>query len=164
YRRAGVNVGLGTDSYPFNMLEEMRESLICSRVTAGTVFDLDTATLYDVATTGGARALGRDDIGRIAVGAKADLVLVDLSVPNMQPVYDPLRNLIHCAADRAVRDVFVDGHNIVRNGKVMTLDVEGAVRQLQDAQKRACRAAEQADPQRRSLTRLAPLSLPLCRP
>jgi cytosine/adenosine deaminase-related metal-dependent hydrolase len=88
-------------------------------------------------------------------------MLVDLSIPTMQPVHDPLRNLIHCAADRAVRDVFVDGRNIVRDGKVMTLDVEGAVRQLQDAQKRACRSAEQADPQRRSLKTLAPLSLPL---
>jgi cytosine/adenosine deaminase-related metal-dependent hydrolase len=161
YRRAGVNVGLGTDSYPFNMLEEMREALICSRVTAGSVFDLDTGTLFDIATTGGARALGRDDIGRIAVGAKADLVLVDLDAPTMQPVHDPLRNLIHCAAERAVRDVFVDGAAVLRDRKVLTLDVEGAVRQLQDAQRRACRAAEQGDPQRRPLAKLAPLSLPL---
>ncbi len=161
YRRAGVNVGLGTDSYPFNMLEEMREALICSRVTAGSVFDLDTGTLFDIATTGGARALGRDDIGRITVGAKADLVLVDLDAPTMQPVHDPLRNLIHCAAERAVRDVFVDGAAVVRDRKVLTLDVEGAVRQLQDAQRRACRVAEQGDPQRRPLTKLAPLSLPL---
>jgi cytosine/adenosine deaminase-related metal-dependent hydrolase len=161
YRRAGVNVGLGTDSYPFNMLEEMREALICSRVTAGSVFDLDTGTLFDIATTGGAKALGRDDLGRITVGAKADLVLIDLDVPTMQPVHDPLRNLIHCAAERAVRDVFIDGQQVVRNGRVTTLDVEGAVRQLQEAQRRACRTAEQADPQRRPLARLAPLSLPL---
>ncbi|WP_293864585.1 amidohydrolase family protein [uncultured Alsobacter sp.] len=161
YRRAGVNVGLGTDSYPFNMLEEMREALICSRVTAGSVFDLDTGTLFDVATTGGAKALGRNDIGRIAVGAKADLVLVDLDEPTMQPVHDPLRNLVHCAAERAVRDVFVDGRPVVRDRRVTTLDVEGAVRQLQDAQKRACRVAEQADPQLRPLAALAPLSLRL---
>ena len=159
YRRAGVNVGLGTDSYPFNMLEEMREALICSRVAAGSVFDLDTGTLFDIATTGGARALGRDDIGRIAVGAKADLVLVDLDQPTMQPVHDPLRNLIHCAAERAVRDVFIDGQQVVRDHRVLTLDVDGAVRQLQDAQKRACRVAEQSDPQRRPLAKLAPVPL-----
>lgn len=161
YRRAGVNVGLGTDSYPFNMLEEMREALICSRVTAGSVFDLDTGTLFDIATTGGAKALGRDDIGRIAIGARADLVLVDLDQPTMQPVHDPLRNLIHCAAERAVRDVFIDGQQVVRDHRVLTLDVEGAVRQLQDAQKRACRVAEQGDPQRRSLAKLAPMSFPI---
>lgn len=161
YRRAGVNVGLGTDSYPFNMLEEMREALICSRVTAGSVFDLDTGSLFDIATTGGAKALGRSDIGRITVGAKADLVLVDLAHPAMQPVHDPLRNLLHCAAERAVRHVFVDGAQIVREGRVTTLDVDGAVRQLQDAQRRACRVAEQNDPQRRTMAQLAPLSLPL---
>ncbi len=153
--------GSGPTVIPFNMLEEMREALICSRVTAGSVFDLDTGTLFDIATMGGARALGRTDIGRIAVGAKADLVLVDLDTPTMQPVHDPLRNLIHCAAERAVRAVFVDGAWILRDGKVMTLDVEGAVRQLQDAQRRACRAAEKGDPQRRPLAKLAPLSLPL---
>ncbi len=60
-----------------------------------------------------------------------------------------------------MRDVFVDGEGILRDRKVMTLDVEGAVRQLQDAQRRACRAAEQGDPQRRPLAKLAPLSLPL---
>ena len=109
YRRAGVNVGIGTDSYPFNMLEEMREALICSRVAGKSVFDLDTAGVLSAATIGGATALRRDDIGRLAVGAKADLTLVDLSHPAMQPVHDPLRNLLHCAAERAVRDVYVDG-------------------------------------------------------
>lgn len=164
YRRAGVNVGLGTDSYPFNMIEEMREALICSRVSAGSVFDLDTGTLFDIATTGGAKALGRADIGHLSVGAKADLVLVDLAHPAMQPVHDPLRNLIHCAAERAITDVFVDGAAIVRDRAVLNLDVDGAVRLLQDAQKRACARAETADPRRRSFAALSPLSLPLSLP
>src|SRR5918993_668888 len=78
YRRAGVNVGLGTDSYPFNMLEEMREAIICSRIAGRNVFDLDTAGLFSAATIGGATALGRSDLGRLAPGARADLALVDL--------------------------------------------------------------------------------------
>ncbi|WP_262298375.1 amidohydrolase family protein [Microvirga sesbaniae] len=163
YRRAGVNVGLGTDSYPFNMLEEMREALICSRVAGRSVFDLDTGGLLSAATTGGARALGRSDIGRLAVGAKADLSLVDLSHPAMQPVHDPLRNLIHCAAERAIRDVYVDGHAVVKDRRIVRLDYDGAVRELRDAQKRACRRAERDDPQGRPLAVLAPPSLPLAR-
>jgi 5-methylthioadenosine/S-adenosylhomocysteine deaminase len=159
YRRAGVNVGIGTDSYPFNMLEEMREAMICSRVAGRNVFDLDTATLFSAATSGGARALGRTDIGRLAEGAKADLVLVDLNHPAMQPVHDPLRNLIHCAAERAVRNVYVDGRAVVKDGRVVHLDRDGAVRELQDAQQRACRRAEANDPRRRSLRELAPHSL-----
>lgn len=161
YRRAGVNVGLGTDSYPFNMLEEMREALICSRVSGRSVFDLDTGGLFSAATTGGATALGRNDIGRLAPGAKADLALVDLSHPAMQPVHDPLRNLIHCAAERAIRDLYVDGRAIVKDRRVMNLDYDGAVRELRDAQKRASKRAERDDPQGRSLAALAPYSLPL---
>jgi cytosine/adenosine deaminase-related metal-dependent hydrolase len=163
YRRAGVNVGIGTDSYPFNMLEELREALICSRVSGRSVFDLDTGGLFSAATIGGAKALGRDDIGRLKSGAKADLVLVDLSHPAMQPIHDPLRNLIHCAAERAIRDVYVDGQAVVKDRRVVKLDYDGAVRELQDAQKRACRRAEQDDPQGRSLPSLAPFSLPLVR-
>jgi cytosine/adenosine deaminase-related metal-dependent hydrolase len=161
YRRAGVNVGIGTDSYPFNMLEELREALICSRVAGRSVFDLDTGGLFSAATTGGAKALGRSDLGRLAAGAKADLSLVDLSHPAMQPVHDPLRNLIHCAAERAIRDVYVDGQAVVKNHRIAHLDYEGAVRELQDVQRRACRRAEEADPQGRPLSVLAPYSLPL---
>jgi cytosine/adenosine deaminase-related metal-dependent hydrolase len=161
YRRAGVNVGLGTDSYPFNMLEEMREAMICSRIAGRSVFDLDTAGLFSAATTGGAKALGRDDLGRLSPGAKADLVLVDLNHPAMQPLHDPLRNLVHCAAERAVRDVYVDGKAILKDRHIVNLDYDGAVRELQDAQRRACRRAEKNDPQGRSFTALAPYSLPL---
>ena len=161
YRRAGVNVGLGTDSYPFNMLEEMREAMICSRIAGRSVFDLDTAGLFSAATTCGAKALGRDDLGRLSPGAKADLVLVDLNHPAMQPVHDPLRNLVHCAAERAVRDVYVDGKAILKDRHIVNLDYDGAVRELQDAQRRACRRAEKDDPQGRSFAALAPFSLPL---
>jgi cytosine/adenosine deaminase-related metal-dependent hydrolase len=161
YLRAGVNVGIGTDSYPFNMLEEMREAMICSRIAGRSVFDLNTSGLFSAATTGGAKALGRSDIGRLAPGAKADLALVDLSHPAMQPIHDPLRNLIHCAAERAIRDVYVDGQVVVKDHRVANLDYDGAVRELQDAQRRASRRAEREDPQGRPLATLAPYSLPL---
>jgi cytosine/adenosine deaminase-related metal-dependent hydrolase len=163
YRRTGVNVGIGTDSYPFNMLEELREALILSRVSGRSVFDLDTGSLFAAATTGGAIALGRSDLGRLASGTKADIVLVDLSHPAMQPIHDPLRNLIHCAAERAIRDVYVDGQAVLKDRRVVNLDYAGAVRELQDAQRRACRRAERDDPQGRPLSTLAPYSLPLAR-
>ncbi|NTS33212.1 amidohydrolase family protein [Phyllobacterium sp. BT25] len=136
YQRAGVTIGIGTDSYPFNMLEEMRQALICARIAGRNFAEIDTQGVFNAATIGGAKALGRDDIGRLEVGAKADLVLIDIATPGMQPVHDPLRNLLHCAAERAVRDVFVDGSAVVRNHAVANLDYEGAVRELQDAQKR----------------------------
>ncbi len=78
YLEAGVNMGIGTDTYPHNMLDEMRNAATIARAVAGTVDDLNTSDIFDAATIGGAKALRRDDLGRLAPGAKADLVLVDL--------------------------------------------------------------------------------------
>ncbi|MCA0278050.1 MAG: amidohydrolase family protein, partial [Proteobacteria bacterium] len=161
YRRAGVNVAIGTDSYPFNMLEEMRQALICSRLGGKSVFDLTTSDIFDAATLAGARALGRNDIGRLSVGAKADLVVIDLDTPSMRPVYDPLRSLLHCAAERAVERVYVDGQLTVDKGKPTQLDYDGAVREIQALQDWACARAGMNDPRSRSIGELAPKSLPV---
>ena len=163
YRRAGVNVGIGTDSYPFNMLEEMRQALICSRLGGKSVFDITTGDVFDAATLAGARALGRSDIGRLAVGAKADLVVIDLDTPTMRPVYDPLRSLLHCAAERAVERVFVDGRCVVENGKPSFIDYDGAIHELQQLQDFACAKAGGLDSKGRDISAMAPLSLPLGR-
>ena len=159
YRRAGVNVGMGTDSYPYNMLEEMRRALICSRIAGKSVFDLKTSDVFEMATLAGAKALGRNDIGRIAVGAKPDFSLVDLRHPAMQPIHDPLRNLLHCAAERAVEAVYVDGRCIARNGRPTELDYDGAVEVVRDAIKFTLERIPANDPHGRSLAELAPLSL-----
>ena len=123
YLDAGINIGIGTDCSPHNMIEEMRTAAIMARVTDENMFALTTTQVFEAATVGGARALGRDDIGRLAPGANtADIVLIDLTEPSMQPVYDPIRCLIYTAADRAVRDVYVDGVKVVESGEVLTLD------------------------------------------
>jgi len=163
YRRAGVNVAIGTDSYPFNMLDEMRQALICSRLASGSVFDLSTSDVFEAATLAGARALGRSDIGRLSVGSKADLLVIDLDAPSMRPVYDPLRNLLHCAAERAIERVYVDGHMVVDCGKPTGIDYDGAVREMQSLQDWACARAGLHDPRGRRIGELAPKTLPVLR-
>ena len=137
YRSAGINLGIGTDTYPHNMLEELRFALLLGRITARKVEGTRSRDVFEAATIGGAKALGRDDIGRLAPGAKADLVLVDLTNPTMMPVRDPLRSLIFMAAERAVRDVYVGGTQVVGDGKVLTLDYADASNRMQAAAGRA---------------------------
>ena len=137
YLRAGVNMAIGTDTYPHNMIEEMRHVGVLARLTGGRPHTLSTAEVFTAATVGGAKALGRTDIGRLAVGAKADLFMADLSQPLMNPARDPLRSLVYAAADRAVTDVFVDGRHVVRDGVTLGVDLKKAALEVNAAQQRA---------------------------
>jgi 5-methylthioadenosine/S-adenosylhomocysteine deaminase len=161
YVAAGVNMGIGTDTYPHNMLEEMRAVAIGSRMMAEDVWDVRTADVFNAATLGGARALGRTDIGRLAPGAKADIVLVDLTHRNMRPVRDPVRSLIYAAADRAVTTVIVDGKTVVDGGQVLTMDHEKAAAELEAAQRRAEPLVKGLDWAKRDHATISPLMLPV---
>lgn len=154
YMDAGINIAIGTDTHPQNMLEEIRVAEILARVAAGTRHTASTARLFHAATVGAARLLGRDDIGRLAEGAKADIVLFDLRRPEMQPMRDPLRAIVHTAAERAISDVFVDGRQVVGDGRVLTIDWPEAAQALAREQKRIGDGVP-------GLDEIAPLSLPV---
>jgi 5-methylthioadenosine/S-adenosylhomocysteine deaminase len=161
YLDAGVVMGMGTDCSPHNLVEEMRKASVLARIAARDIHAVDVGDFLDAATAGGATALMRDDIGRLAVGKKADLVLVDLACPQMQPARDPLRGFVYHAADRAVRDVFVDGVQVVADRRVLTLDQADAAIRLTAAQERMEAAAPQHDYRRRKAEEITPLSLPV---
>ena len=156
YRRAGVNVGIGTDTYPHDMLDEIRLAAYLARTQAGTPRTVSTTDLFEAATVGGAKALGRDDIGRLAPGACADLVLVDVTHPMMRPARDPVRSLIYAAGNRAVRDVYVDGRKVVGDGRVLTMDYPAAAEALHEAQARVLDRAPGLDWAHRPVDRISP--------
>jgi 5-methylthioadenosine/S-adenosylhomocysteine deaminase len=160
YLRAGINVGIGTDTFPHNMLDEMRLACYVARLQAGNFRAASTQEVFNAATVNGARMLGRDDIGRLAVGAKADFSLVDLSHPYMRPGREPLRSLIYSAGDRAIRDVYVDGAQLVRNGKLLTIDIENAMQQVERAQAQTIATVAQRDYAGRSIDDMSPRVFP----
>jgi cytosine/adenosine deaminase-related metal-dependent hydrolase len=163
YRRKVVNIGMGTDVAPHNLIEEMRLAATLARVAGESITATSLTDIFHAATAGGAQALGRTDIGRLEPGAKADLVLVDLKNPWMMPARDPLRSLVYTAADRATHRVFIDGHLVVDQGKVLTLDRAAALEALSEAQARMIAAVPQYDWAQRQATDLTPLSLPTVR-
>src|SRR3546814_9047690 len=87
----------------------MEIAMVAGRLMSGDFTNATTAQIFHAATVGGARAIGRDDIGRLEPGCKADIVLVDAGHPYMQPLRDPIRSLIYSAGDRAVTDVYLTG-------------------------------------------------------
>ncbi|MGE0418513.1 MAG: amidohydrolase family protein [Acetobacteraceae bacterium] len=156
YLRAGVNMGVGTDTYPHNMLDEMRLVAYLARTQAVDPRTMNSTDLFNAATIGGARALGRSDIGRLAPGCRADMVLVDCAHPMMRPLHDPIRNLIYAAGDRAIRAVYVDGQVVVRDGAVLTIDYGAAAAALHEAQGRVKDEVPSRDWARRSADTISP--------
>ena len=161
YVKAGVTMTIGTDISPHNLLEEMRLASTLARIAAQDVNSTSLSDVFAAATVGGARSLQRDDLGYLAPGMKADLVLVEINNPYMLPARDPLRSLVYTAADRAVRDVFVGGNQIVKDGAVLTLNHADAVGRLVEAQAKMEREAPTRDYRKRQSTQIAPLSLPV---
>jgi Amidohydrolase family len=137
FRAAGVNLGIGTDTFPHNVVEELRTAAILARVAAGQAYVVTAADIFSAATVGGGRVLGRDDLGWITPGAKADFVMVDIAPPAMQPVYDPVRSLVYAASEWAIRHVFVGGQQVVRDVKALAFDYADASARMEMAQRRA---------------------------
>jgi 5-methylthioadenosine/S-adenosylhomocysteine deaminase len=160
YRRAGINMGIGTDTYPHNMIEEMRHAGYLARLMAQTPRAVSTGEIFHAATVGGAKAIGRPDIGLLAVGAKADVVLVDMTHHLMRPSRDPIRSLVYAAADRAIHTVYIDGNRVVYEGDVTSLDYRKAAEQVDEAQRRAEKLVPERDLiSHRSAREMSPLSL-----
>ena len=161
YRARGVNVGLGTDCAPHNLIEEMRLAIVAGRLMSENIASLDTGGAFEAATIGGAKALGRDDLGVLAPGAAADIVLVDLTHPLMQPARDPLRSFVFHAADRAVCTVLVNGEIVLEDGAPLHLDPAAAMERLAEAQARMLKDSVKRDYRGRAADEIAPLSLPI---
>lgn len=122
YREQGINMALGTDTFPQNILEEMRWAALGTKLVTEDPAAGTARELFDAATLGGARAVGRDDIGHLAPGTKADVVVADVSGAHVGPTHDPLVSLIHYLTPTDVEHVFVDGDHLVQEGNLPGVD------------------------------------------
>jgi 5-methylthioadenosine/S-adenosylhomocysteine deaminase len=125
---AGVNVGIGTDaatcSDNLNMYGSMHFAAAASHATGPNPAKWVTNTqVLEAATTGSARALGFDHIGRIAPGYAADIVFLDLDAPTLIPLNDPVNQLVMAEDGTSVDSVMVAGRFVVRNRKLLTVDL-----------------------------------------
>jgi cytosine/adenosine deaminase-related metal-dependent hydrolase len=128
-RERGIRIGLGTDTAPPDMLMNLQTGLAMARIDGG--HRVGPADYFNAATLGGADALGRQDLGRIATGAAADLVAWDLSALDAQPIHDPLEALFLMPPSRRARQVWVAGRRVVKDGAVVGLDERAAAHALQ---------------------------------
>ncbi len=158
YLRRGINVAIGTDTCPHDMMEEMRWAAVISKVVSHDAGLPTAAETFTAATLGAARALGREDLGRLAPGAKADLVVLDGRTMAMRPLRDPIKNLVYYGGSRSVEHVFVAGRVVVRDGKVPGVDEVTLGERVQAAAERALASVPERDWAGRTHEQMAPLS------
>lgn len=127
-RDAQVKVGLGVDGSASNdagnLMAEARQAMLLQRV-AGGASAMSAREALEIATRGGANVLGRPECGRIAVGARADIAIWDISGIEAAGSWDPAALLL--AGPTTVRDLVVQGKPIVRDGQLVTIDLGATI-------------------------------------
>jgi 5-methylthioadenosine/S-adenosylhomocysteine deaminase len=124
---AGANVGMGIDTMD-DLFTEMRQEVLMQGLQHSNPGVVPPQTSLEMATVRGAVALGLgDELGRIEVGRRADIVCVDVSPAHLQPVLDPVWTLVNRVHGHDVAHVVVDGDVVVRNGKLTRIDEDALV-------------------------------------
>ncbi|MDB5663798.1 8-oxoguanine deaminase [Cypionkella sp.] len=124
-RDVGVKVGLGVDGSASNdagnLILEARQALLLQRVSRG-ADAMAAREALEIATLGGAKVLGRGDCGSLEVGKRADIAIWDVSGIEAAGSWDAVASLILCGPSK-VRDLFVEGRAVVREGQMLTIDL-----------------------------------------
>ena len=124
---AGVRTLIGTDGYNLDLLGEMGAAAMISKLAAGRADVANAPQIIDAVTREAAAAIRRADLGAIRPGAAADLTVVDLTHPHLQPLHDPRRALVWLANRANVDAVMVDGKLLVMEGRCVGIDQQAIV-------------------------------------
>jgi len=132
----GIRLGLGTDGAASNndldMFEEMDSAAMLAKHASGDPTAAPAPAVLEMATLGGARALGMEDrLGSLEVGKRADVVVVSRAAARLHPMYDAVSHLVYVAKGADVHDVVIEGRVVMRAGKVLTMDETAVIREAE---------------------------------
>ncbi len=160
YTARGVNMTLGTDTCPQSMIEGLRYTAVVSKIVDRRSEIATAADVFNAATLNGAKALNRDDLGRIAPGAKADFLVWNGESIFLTPLRDPIKNIVYSAQAEDLHDVVIDGDYRMRNRDIPGVDVAKLAADLQAASERMWKRMAEVDHSGRSVDQLSPQSFP----
>ena len=134
---AGVKVSLGTDGAASNnnldMFEEMRLAALIHKGISGDPTAVPAPVALKMATEYGAESIFLNNVGRLAVGMKADFIAIDIDQPHLLPHTDLLSHVVYSASAKDVEHVWVSGKQVVKHGQCLTLDEEAIRRKAQES-------------------------------
>lgn len=131
-KQAGVNVALGTDGAASNndldMIGEMHTAALLGKGVASNCTAISAGTILRMATIDAAKALGMEqNTGSLTEGKEADVVAIDLSQLETQPVYDPVSQIVYASNRNQVAHVWVSGKQLLKNRELLTIDHDEAL-------------------------------------
>ena len=124
YRAKNINVAVGTDTFPPDFFQNIRIASWFSQMAENKVEGSAMADVYRAVTLGGSALLGREDLGRLAPGAKADMIAVDLEDFHMGAVDDPIRTIFMCGCGRDVKMSVINGKTVMKDRTIEGVDLE----------------------------------------
>ncbi|MDO5703119.1 MAG: amidohydrolase [Lachnospiraceae bacterium] len=129
--REGINLTLGTDgaasNNALNLFLEMRLLALSQKGAAKDAVACGADDIIRMVTENGARAIGREDLGKVEAGKTADLILIDENQPNLRPIYNIKAALVYAATGAEVSDVLIGGKFVMRNRELTTIDEERVI-------------------------------------
>jgi cytosine/adenosine deaminase-related metal-dependent hydrolase len=157
----GINVALGTDTFPQDLISEMRLAGLMCRFADGSFRVGKARDVFDAATLGGAQALGRDDLGRLRPGAVADIVIVDLRGAHFGAVRDPIKSLVEYGSASDIDTVIVDGRTLIERGRALALDESALLAAVQESGQRTWDGVPNWNWRHATVDELSPMSYPI---
>ncbi|MDP5292514.1 chlorohydrolase family protein [Oceanimonas sp. CHS3-5] len=166
FQQAGINLSLGTDTFPPDMIQNMHMGTILSRVESNDITAASAADYYNMATLGGARALGRDDLGRLCAGAKADIMVFDFDSIYTGQNFDPITTMVLNGNGRDIKGVIINGEKVVWDRQLVkvNIDLQAMHHQAQQQFERFMTSYPERCYQHPPLQEIFPPSFPLSRP
>jgi len=158
YSKMGINVGIGTDTYLKDIITEMRHAAFTCKIVEADFAVASAEDVFNAATINSAKALGRDDIGRLAEGKKADIVIIDLDKLHIAPYRDPIKALINNANGNDVHTVIVDGVTRVKDGHVEGIDEHQLIKRAQEYAASVWSTVQNRDGRGRTADQISPLT------
>jgi cytosine/adenosine deaminase-related metal-dependent hydrolase len=146
------------------MIMNMRTASYLGKIMSHTYFAAPSAEVFEAATLGGAKSVGRDDLGRLAPGARADIILIDLTGSNSLrygPVRDPVKSVIECGVGDDVDTVIVDGKVVMEGGIIPGVDFAKLRQDAQAAGEQIWSTLQEWDPLDRSHEDACPWCYPM---
>jgi cytosine/adenosine deaminase-related metal-dependent hydrolase len=181
YQHYGINLTIGTDSQPLDMIRNMRTArdmdAICHNRGLflryredGSVVDtfadepdyrqMTMGDFYNAATINGAKALGRDDLGKLATGAKADIIAIDLNDIAVGPYEDPIRTMLISCAGSNVSHTIINGKLLMQDKKLVGIDEDVLMKEAQAVYERFLNFHHEYDRLKRPLEAFFPPTFP----